>query len=231
MLLADTDRRIRLLGRAAACFVDQRDPTKVEHGVGDLIARRGPGCARVRGPTTTSCGKTPPLTTVIGKREPRGSSRREPDRGCALAASRTLNRPSLSTPEEAATSASTSTRRRQTRFSWTSSSKRTRRPRRRSSSSTSTPPTIMKRNSDRAAVVTDQLYHGSRETVAARLGMSPIRSHPAHLGVYAFRARPLLFPGLQVARGLPRPVSPLGSGIDQSKESGAGSVEASRRSP
>ena len=40
LLLRETDRRIGLLGRLAACFADRRDPERIEHRVGELISQR-----------------------------------------------------------------------------------------------------------------------------------------------------------------------------------------------
>ena len=45
LLLRRTDRRLNLLGRAAACFCDRRHPAYVEHSVEQLIAQRVYGLA------------------------------------------------------------------------------------------------------------------------------------------------------------------------------------------
>ena len=40
LLLRETDRRIALLGRFAACFEERRDPHRIEHRVGELVSQR-----------------------------------------------------------------------------------------------------------------------------------------------------------------------------------------------
>ena len=40
LLLRETDRRIGLLGRLAACLEDRRDPQRIEHRVGELVWQR-----------------------------------------------------------------------------------------------------------------------------------------------------------------------------------------------
>lgn len=40
LLLRETDRRLNLLGRFAACFVDGRDPERIEHTVEQMTAQR-----------------------------------------------------------------------------------------------------------------------------------------------------------------------------------------------
>jgi len=45
LLLRRTERKIRLLQRAAACFRDGRDPARVEHPVGEMLAQRIYGLA------------------------------------------------------------------------------------------------------------------------------------------------------------------------------------------
>ena len=45
LLLRRTERRIRLLERVAACFRDGRDPVRVEHTVGEMLAQRIYGLA------------------------------------------------------------------------------------------------------------------------------------------------------------------------------------------
>ena len=45
LLLRRTERKIRLLQRAAACFRDGRDPARVEHTVGEMLAQRIYGLA------------------------------------------------------------------------------------------------------------------------------------------------------------------------------------------
>jgi hypothetical protein len=45
LLLRETDRRLRLLSRFAACFADGRDQTRIEHRVEEMVAQRVYGMA------------------------------------------------------------------------------------------------------------------------------------------------------------------------------------------
>lgn len=45
LLLRETDRRLNLLGRLSQCFLDGRDPERVEHPLGEMIAQRVYGLA------------------------------------------------------------------------------------------------------------------------------------------------------------------------------------------
>ncbi|HLG97423.1 MAG TPA: transposase, partial [Bryobacteraceae bacterium] len=45
LLLRETDRRLNLVPRLAACFLDGRDPRLVKHSVTELIAQRVYGLA------------------------------------------------------------------------------------------------------------------------------------------------------------------------------------------
>jgi len=45
LLLRETDRRIRLIERLAACFDDHRDPSLVRHPVQEMVAQRVYGLA------------------------------------------------------------------------------------------------------------------------------------------------------------------------------------------
>jgi hypothetical protein len=40
LLLRETDRRLNLLGRFAACFVDGRDPKRIDHPVQEMVSQR-----------------------------------------------------------------------------------------------------------------------------------------------------------------------------------------------
>jgi Transposase DDE domain group 1 len=40
LLLRETDRRMNLLPRLAACFLDGRDPERVQHSVGEMVSQR-----------------------------------------------------------------------------------------------------------------------------------------------------------------------------------------------
>jgi hypothetical protein len=45
LLLRETDRRLKLLARLAECFLDGRDPARVQHTVGEMVAQRVYGLA------------------------------------------------------------------------------------------------------------------------------------------------------------------------------------------
>jgi Transposase DDE domain group 1 len=45
LLLRETDRRLNLLPRLAACFVDRRDPQLIQHSVQELVSQRVYGLA------------------------------------------------------------------------------------------------------------------------------------------------------------------------------------------
>jgi Transposase DDE domain group 1 len=45
LLLRETDRKIELLKRVAACFTDTRDPQRIEHGLSEMLAQRIYGLA------------------------------------------------------------------------------------------------------------------------------------------------------------------------------------------
>ena len=45
LLLRQTDQRLNLLPRLAACFVDRRDPERVEHSVVEMLSQRIYGLA------------------------------------------------------------------------------------------------------------------------------------------------------------------------------------------
>jgi hypothetical protein len=45
LLLRETDRKIGLLQRVAACFTDTRDPQRIEHGLSEMLAQRIYGLA------------------------------------------------------------------------------------------------------------------------------------------------------------------------------------------
>jgi hypothetical protein len=92
VLLREVDRRIHLLGRLAGCFVDHRDPGRIQHSLVELVSQRVLGLAlgyedlndhdRLREDAL--------LGVVVGRTQP----------GRALAGKSTLNRLEL-TPEDA----------------------------------------------------------------------------------------------------------------------------------
>jgi len=104
MLLAEVERRTEILGRFASCFIDHRRPERIEHSVEELVSQRVLGlCLGYEDLNDHDELRLDPLlATVIGKRDPKGTRRRERDQGAGLAGSRTLNRLELGTPDAAA---------------------------------------------------------------------------------------------------------------------------------
>ena len=103
VLLRETDQRLNLTGRLAACFVDHRRPDRVEHRVEELVAQRIYGLALGYEDLNDhdQLRSDPLMGVLIGKAEPKGTDRRrEQDQGKAGAGKSTLNRLEL-TPEEA----------------------------------------------------------------------------------------------------------------------------------
>ena len=92
LLLRRTDRRLNLLGRAAACFDDHRDPLLIKHPVEELLAQRVYGLALGYEDLSDhdQLRHDPLLGLVCGKQQPG----EEP-----LAGKSTLNRLELSTEE------------------------------------------------------------------------------------------------------------------------------------
>ena len=95
LLLRETDRRIGLLGRLAACLEDRRDPQRIEHRVGELVWQRVYALAlgyedlNDHDPLRWE----PLLALLAGKADLEGQDRkRERDRGKPLAGQSTLNR-------------------------------------------------------------------------------------------------------------------------------------------
>ena len=83
VLLRAANQAFQVTGRLAACFIDHRNPARVEHSLESLLGQRVFALA-LDGPDLTG-----------------QSRRRERDRGHALAGSSTLNRLELGTPLEA----------------------------------------------------------------------------------------------------------------------------------
>lgn len=95
LLLGAADGETALTERLAACFVDSRDPTRIEHSVLDLVRQRlfalALGYEDLNDHDALRCD--PLLAEVVGKREPTGAGRvRAADRGRPLAGKSTLNR-------------------------------------------------------------------------------------------------------------------------------------------
>ena len=105
LLLREVDQRIGLTERLAACFVDYRNPSSVEHDVRTLLAQRVYGLALGYEDLNDhdALRRDPLLSLAAGKTDPTGAARvRDRDRGAALASSSTLNRLELGDPEQAA---------------------------------------------------------------------------------------------------------------------------------
>ena len=95
LLLDKTEQAIDLLGRAARCFVDHRDPDLIEHTVEQLIRQRVFALALGYEDLNDhdELSHDPLLATVVGKCEPTGQARRSRlDRDRPLAGKSTLNR-------------------------------------------------------------------------------------------------------------------------------------------
>jgi Transposase DDE domain group 1 len=95
LLLAEVDRRVRLLELFAACFKDHRNPDLVEHSIEELVRQRVFGLALGYEDLNDhdELRTDPLLASVVGKSDPTGSDRRqEQDRGKPLAGKSTLNR-------------------------------------------------------------------------------------------------------------------------------------------
>lgn len=95
MLLGELDRRLRMVERLAACFDDNREESRTEHSVEDLLRQRLYGLALGYEDLNDheDLRSDVLLAAVVGKADPAGSERsRERDRGHALAGKSTLNR-------------------------------------------------------------------------------------------------------------------------------------------
>ena len=95
LLLAEVDRRVRLLELFAACFKDHRNPDLVEHSIEELVRQRVFGLALGYEDLNDhdELRTDPLLASVVGKSDPTGSDRRQAqDRGKPLAGKSTLNR-------------------------------------------------------------------------------------------------------------------------------------------
>jgi DDE family transposase len=95
LLLRETERLTGIVRQFAACFTDHRDPDRIEHTVGELVAQRVYGLALgyedLNDHDDLRCD--PLLATVVGKTDPTGKTRRRRrDHGKALAGKSTLNR-------------------------------------------------------------------------------------------------------------------------------------------
>ena len=94
-LLRQVDRRIRLLRRFSECFLDRRDPSRIEHSVAEMIAQRVYGLALGYEDLNDheQLRHDPLLALLAGKRE----------LDSPLAGKSTLNRLELSRADQAST--------------------------------------------------------------------------------------------------------------------------------
>ena len=95
LLLRETEKVTKIVHQFAKCFVDYRDPEKVEHSVYDLVSQRVYGLALGYEDLNDhdELRSDPLLAVMVGKKDPTGNNRvREEDRGKPLAGKSTLNR-------------------------------------------------------------------------------------------------------------------------------------------
>lgn len=95
LLLAETERRRKILSRLASCFVDHRNPDLVEHEVQSMVSQRVLGLALGYEDINDheQLRADPLLAAVIGVSDPTGRDRRRArDCGKPLAGKSTLNR-------------------------------------------------------------------------------------------------------------------------------------------
>jgi Transposase DDE domain group 1 len=95
LLLRKTEELTGVIRQFAACFTDHRNPSLIEHTLGELVAQRVYGLALgyedLIDHDDLRCD--PLLATIVGKNDPTGKTRqRRRDRGKALAGKSTLNR-------------------------------------------------------------------------------------------------------------------------------------------
>jgi len=103
LLLREVEKRTKILGRFAKCFIDHRDQERIEHTVQELISQRVYGLALgyedLNDHDDLSRDKL--LAVIVGKKDPTGTCRElKRDKGKSLAGKSTLNRLEL-TPEDA----------------------------------------------------------------------------------------------------------------------------------
>ena len=95
LLLGQCERKVGILRQFARCFMDHRDPQRIEHTVEELVAQRVYGLALGYEDLNDhdDLRHDPMLAAVVGKSDPTGQTRKkESDRGKALAGKSTLNR-------------------------------------------------------------------------------------------------------------------------------------------
>ena len=95
LLLRETERVTGIMDQFTACFTDHRDPERIEHTVGELVAQRVYALALGYEDLNDhdDLRHDPLLAVLVGKKDPLGQTRgRARDRGKALAGKSTLNR-------------------------------------------------------------------------------------------------------------------------------------------
>jgi hypothetical protein len=102
LLLREVEKRTGIIRQFAACFQDQRQAERIEHGVEELVAQRVYGLALGYEDLNDhdQLRRDPLLGVLAGKADPSGQSRgRRRDQGKALAGKSTLNRLELTGAE------------------------------------------------------------------------------------------------------------------------------------
>jgi Transposase DDE domain group 1 len=95
LLLKEVEAKRKIIKQFVECFIDHRDPDKIEHSVEDLVAQRVYGLTLGYEDLNDHdlLRRDPLLAAAVGKSDPQGEDRRrESDRGSALAGKSTLNR-------------------------------------------------------------------------------------------------------------------------------------------
>jgi len=95
LLLREVAQLSDFFGRVADCFIDHRDPTRIEHSVHHLVAQRilGIACGYEDLNDHDALRYDQLLAVAVGKADPSGADRKQRrDRGRALAGHATLNR-------------------------------------------------------------------------------------------------------------------------------------------
>ena len=99
LLLGETEKRIGMFDRLAACFTDRRNPDLIEHSVRSMVAQRVLGLALGYEDINDHdvLRRDPLLAAIVGEPDILGTRRHGANAGCALAGKSTLNRLELST--------------------------------------------------------------------------------------------------------------------------------------